>query len=474
MSFCENCGKPLGSGARYCGGCGASVPEDEGKTESIEANTSSEPTAWSCSSCGAENLGEGRFCSRCGTSREAPPASASRAEDAPTAALVGAASPQGSLNAAIALADEASIDTDGESGDRSRPWVSRAIHTPWVLALIAVVVIMAVAAGVLATVVHGSNSQKGQRASAAFDSQSRAIVTVLAPMTTSVAAHLPASLAACKWSTTLGPAVTSAKRLQTALAKSQSDCAALSSQNASQAATKQAISAALRALAAYAGAAVTLPPRLSAVTPVEAQALQDAASAAQAASKHMNLFAPGFQSLNSGTCTIMLVGARKAHSDAALRAFLVRIQNDILDQSQYGRSDIVRAVGGVRGMTMNPDDAATMIESVQSNRQSLLDQLSAMSVPDDTHAAKVFNLLQQSLQHSIEADRYFAAWMHKVYKYYYEWPQGYLGNVPFDSNYDSAVAQSSMASATKGRFCGVYNPIAHRLGLRATWQARQL
>jgi hypothetical protein len=57
MSFCEDCGKPLRRGARYCGGCGASVPEDEGKTESIEAKASSEPTTWSCSSCGAENPG---------------------------------------------------------------------------------------------------------------------------------------------------------------------------------------------------------------------------------------------------------------------------------------------------------------------------------------------------------------------------------------------------------------------------------
>ncbi len=474
MSFCENCGKPLRGGARYCGGCGAFVPEDEGKTESVAAGASSEPTAWSCSSCGAQNPAEGRFCLLCGASRDAPPASASRAEEAQTVALVGAALPQDSLDASADCADEAFIDAGGESAGRSRLWVSRALHTPWILALIAVVVIMAVAAGALATVVHGSNSKKGQEASAAFDSQSRAIVTGLAPMTTSAAAHLPASLAACKWSTTLGPAVTSAKRLQTALAKAQSDCAALASQNASQAATKQAISAALRALAAYAGAVVVLPPRLSAVTPVEAQALQAAATAAQAAGKHLNRVAPGLQSLNPGTCTFMLAGARNAHSDAALRTFLVRIQNDILDQSQYGRSDIVRAVAGVRGMTMNPDDAATMIESVQSNRQSLLDQLSAMGVPDDTHAAKVFNLLQQSLQHSIEADRYFAAWMHKVYNYYYQWPQGYLGNVPYDSNYDSAVAQSSMANASKSRFCSAYNPIAHRLGLRATWQAGQL
>jgi len=217
-----------------------------------------------------------------------------------------------------------------------------------------------------------------------------------------------------------------------------------------------------------------LPSQLSAVTPAQAQALHHAASAAQAACRQLRSVAAGLPPLAVGACAAIPAGARKARSDAALRLFLLRVQNDILNQSQYGRKDLVAAVGGVQGMTLNPDDAATTIDSVRSNRQSLLDQLSAMDVPNDRRATKLCDLLQQSLQHSIEADRYFAAWMHGVYNYYYAEPQGYLGNVPLDGNYHKAVSQSSMAGVSKSRFCRAYNPIALRFDLRHNWQAGQL
>src|SRR5674476_44802 len=237
---------------------------------------------------------------------------------------------------------------------------------------------------------------------------------------------------------------------------------------------EQAHGKALGALATYAEAVAALPSQLSAVTPAQAQALHHAASAAQAACRQLRSVAAGLPPLAVGACAAIPAGARKARSDAALRLFLLRVQNDILNQSQYGRKDLVAAVGGVQGMTLNPDDAATTIDSVRSNRQSLLDQLSAMDVPNDRRATKLCDLLQQSLQHSIEADRYFAAWMHGVYNYYYAEPQGYLGNVPLDGNYHKAVSQSSMAGVSKSRFCRAYNPIALRFDLRHNWQAGQL
>jgi hypothetical protein len=131
-------------------------------------------------------------------------------------------------------------------------------------------------------------------------------------------------------------------------------------------------------------------------------------------------------------------------------------------------------VAGVNDMTLNPDDAATTIEGVRSNRQSLLDQMSAVTVPDDPRASQVYDLLQQSLQHSIEADRYYAAWMHRVYDYYYTPSVGYQGHVPHDSNYDRALSQSSMAGSAKSSFVRIYNPLAHYFGLRSSWQAGQI
>jgi len=70
--------------------------------------------------------------------------------------------------------------------------------------------------------------------------------------------------------------------------------------------------------------------------------------------------------------------------------------------------------------------------------------------------------------------RYYVAWMHGVYKYYYQPPQGYMGSVPHDGNYDSAASQSSLAGTAKSSFCRLYNPLARRFGLRANWQATEI
>lgn len=427
MSFCEDCGKPRHEGARFCGACGAAVPEDKVEPEATAAEALPEPSAWSCPSCGVENGAEALFCSHCGARHASTSPPGGRSADAPTAVMAGAAAPQTSSETADGDVPEAAADKGGASDAGPRGRVIHTLRTPWVIALIVVLVVIAVAASVLVVVVSRG---RDQQVSATFASQSQAIVTPLAPMVSGVASALPVSLAKCTWSTKLAPAVRSAEHLQTALVQSESDCAKLTSRSDAQASTKQALGKALGALATYAEAVAALPSQLSAVTPAQAQALHHAASAAQAACRQLRSIAAGLPPLAVGACAAIPAGARKARSDAALRLFLLRVQNDILNQSQYGRKDLVAAVGGVQGMTLNPDDAATTIDSVGSNRQSLLDQLSAMDVPNDRRATKLYDLLQQSLQHSIEADRYFAAWMHGVYNYYYAEPQGYLGNVP--------------------------------------------
>lgn len=471
MSFCEQCGKPLHEGARFCGACGAVVPEEKIVAEAaVEAPA--EPTAWSCKGCAAENPAEALFCSRCGAGREAAAAAEGRTQELPTAVMAAATGRQPAPATDLVSVPDASV-TDGTAGGGTGAGAgfARALRTPWIIALIALLVAVAVTTGVLIFAIHGNNHQE---ASATFDSSSQAIVAPLSPLVTSVASGLPSSLAHCRWSTKLTAATSAAQRLQSVLVQSQSDAGKLVSQNTSQASSKQALTAALGSLGAYAQAVSVLPAQLSAVTPAQAQALQRAATAAQAACQHLHAVAPTLPPMTLESCAIMTAGARKANKDASLRLFLTKVQNDILDQSQNGRSDLVQAVSGVVGMTLNPDDAANTIESVQSNRQSLLDQLSAMTEPNDTRASRIFNLLQQSLQHSIEADRYYAAWMHEVYNYYYQPPMGYMGNVPHDANYDSALAQDNMAGAAKRRFCRVYDPIARRLGLRANWREGEI
>ena len=468
MSFCEDCGKSLREGARFCGSCGANVPDDEAAAQAVAAPP--EPaSSWACPSCGTANDAEARFCSQCGLGRGLRAPDATGREAATTLIsppVVAPDEPAATIETAqIERGPASPVDGGPSAGGRfSRRWL--------IIALIAAlaIVLLAVAAFVIVT----RNQADGQKASDTFDSQSQAIVTPLAPMADAVASRLPVSLKKCAWSTNLSPAVRSAERLRTAVQQSQADSAALVAQNPSQTAAKQALDGALTALGTYVDAVAGLPPQLSAVTPAQAQDLRRDASDAQSACKDLSTAATALPKLAVNACSVVPAGAHKARKDAALRIFLIKVQNDILNQSQYGRRDIIAAVAGVDGMTMNPDDAATMIESVQSNRQSLLDQLSSMSVPDDRRATSAYDLLQQALQHSIEADRYYAAWMHEVYDYYYQEPQGYMDNVPHNNNYDEAVNQSSMAGSAKSSFCRVYNPIAKRFALRHDWTEGRL
>jgi len=460
MTECRSCGAQLKAGAKFCPSCGAEVP----------------PPARFCAACGHEIEAGTSFCADCGAAVSEASAGAATTEVHPapetiptveqTASQV--TTPMAPLASDVApppppLAPPAAT----QPSDRSGRFSARLL---W---LAVAVVVIAIIAAALVFALHGS-SHHNQKTNSNFDGSSQVIVTPLVPVVTSVASGLPVSLARCTWSTSLSRATSAAQQLQTTLAGSQSACAALTTDNATQVSAKQALTAALTALGTYAQAVSVLPAQLSAVTSKQAQALHQAATAAQAACQSLHTAAPALPALTVGSCAVIPAGAQKAARDAALRLFLIKVQNDILDQSKNGRSDIVQAVNGVNDMTMNPDDAATMISSVQSNRQSLLDELSAMSVPDDSRASRIFSLLQQSLQHSIEADRYYAAWMNQVYQYYYQVPQGYMGQVPHNANYQSALAQDLLAGQSKHRFCHVYDPIARNLGLRANWQASQI
>ena len=447
MAFCESCGRSLHDGARFCGGCGALVPDDRVEGDAA-ATVAQVPSFWACASCGTANDAGASYCSRCGRARDF---NAPAAVDQPTVPFP-----------AAAIERRPAVAVHGASTGGGR--VSRRT-----LIIALVVALVLVLGAVMAFVVI-----MREKSSDTFDSQTIAIVTLVPPSASQVAALLPALLSECIWSTSLAPAVRSAENLRTAVQQAQTASAVLEPQTQAQTATKQALDAALKSLGAYAAAVSGLPPQLSAVTPAQAQALRRDASAAKGACATLSTTAATLPKLAVNDCSVVPAGAHKARKDAALRVFLIKVQNDILNQSQYGRRDIITAVAGVNGMSMNPDDAANMIESVQSNRQSLLDQLSSMTVPDDQRATAAYDLLQQALQHSIEADRYYAAWMHKVFEYYYEEPQGYMGDVPHESNYDEALSQSAMAGTAKSSFCSLYNPLAGEFAMKHNWSQEQI
>jgi hypothetical protein len=167
-----------------------------------------------------------------------------------------------------------------------------------------------------------------------------------------------------------------------------------------------------------------------------------------------------------------VVAAGRQQAD--MHAFLAKMEN-FFAQSSQGRQQIVSAIGQVQDhCSISPDQASQQISQVADNRQSLLDQASAVTVPQSPAARSILSNFQQALQHSINADNDYSAWMENLFIYYYEPPQGCPGAVPTDNNYSNAVSEDSQASAAKQALVQVFDPAARRYGLRADWQESDL
>jgi hypothetical protein len=149
---------------------------------------------------------------------------------------------------------------------------------------------------------------------------------------------------------------------------------------------------------------------------------------------------------------------------AELRTLVSRIEN-VLTQAAAGRREIAAALTAGFECTISHREAGTRIASVADNRQSVLDQLSGFRAPT-READQVVTLLQQSLQHSIEADRHYRDGFFAV-------PSG--TRCPLHVNRGFTLARESDVSATaaKRRFVAAFDPLARRFG-RRTWSAGEI
>lgn len=261
-----------------------------------------------------------------------------------------------------------------------------------------------------------------------------------------------------------------AEALSAAVATAQSSSDALVASSPPDSRTIVALRHTLIAEAALASYLTNAPTRISGythaftagVTP-RAQAVSASARSLQAAVHGADLTLPvgAFSQLS----TIVAASARQAE----MRSFLGKMEN-FFSQSATGRSQIVSAIAQTQNdCEIPPDQAAQQISEVASNRQSLLDQVSALTVPQSAVAQQITSLFQQSLQASIQADDDYAAWMTHVFNYYYRPPQGCLGMVPTDQNYSNAVTVSGQASSLKAQLAAIFDRAARKFGLAANW-----
>jgi DNA-binding SARP family transcriptional activator len=146
--------------------------------------------------------------------------------------------------------------------------------------------------------------------------------------------------------------------------------------------------------------------------------------------------------------------------DAELRTFVSKVEN-FLVQSRDDRREVATTVAAAFECKLAPRAAAVRLNRVQRGRQSLLQQIAALSVPDREEALRASDLLQKAAHASITAD-----W------HYRDWLAGRKRCGPPDASPDlrAAAAASARATRTKKAFLAVFDPLARRFG-RRVWTA---
>ena len=147
-------------------------------------------------------------------------------------------------------------------------------------------------------------------------------------------------------------------------------------------------------------------------------------------------------------------------ADPQVRSFVYKLEN-FLAQSHDGRAQVMRAIAGAFDCSLPPDVAAAQLDQVQRNRQSLLQQVAALQVPDSEAALHASDLFQKATHASIAADWIYRDWLRSRPAC----PRG--GRLPA-----AARAADARATALKQQFLVIFDPLAKRFG-RRTWNANE-
>jgi DNA-binding SARP family transcriptional activator len=159
---------------------------------------------------------------------------------------------------------------------------------------------------------------------------------------------------------------------------------------------------------------------------------------------------------------VLARGGSSGSDDAELRTFVSKVEN-FLVQSRADRREVAATVAAASACKLEPHAAAVRLNRVQRGRQSLLQQIAALSVPDREEALRASDLLQQAARASITADWHYRDWLLAPT------PCGRAGDSP---DLHAAVAASVQATRTKRAFLAVFDPLARRFG-RRVWTANE-
>jgi DNA-binding SARP family transcriptional activator len=152
---------------------------------------------------------------------------------------------------------------------------------------------------------------------------------------------------------------------------------------------------------------------------------------------------------------IVLTVVHREHTTGSreLGGFAVKVDN-FVRQSSDGRASIRSTINGALACRVTPRAGARQITTAERNRQSLLQQVAALRVPDEPQAIRLSALFQRALAASIAAD-----WRYR------DWLAG-LKTCPRGTTPPAAVAAANARSTRlKTAFVRTWNPLAVRYGL---------
>jgi DNA-binding SARP family transcriptional activator len=166
--------------------------------------------------------------------------------------------------------------------------------------------------------------------------------------------------------------------------------------------------------------------------------------------------------LGAVAAAFTLTRGPSGNRNADERAFVSKVEN-FLTQAHEGRVAIFAALKGAGACTLTPRAAAERLDRVQRNRQSLLQQLAALSVPNSAQALRSSDQLQKAAQISIAADWHYRDWLLAKKR---------CG--PSVPNADLHAAWAADAKATKAKraFLVAFDRLARRFGARL-WSANE-
>jgi DNA-binding SARP family transcriptional activator len=151
-----------------------------------------------------------------------------------------------------------------------------------------------------------------------------------------------------------------------------------------------------------------------------------------------------------------------AHDTADLRPFVGKLEN-FLVQSREGRREVTAAVAAAAHCRLGPGAAVARLDRVQRNRQSLLQQVAALSIPADAAALRASDTFQKAEQASIAADWHYRDWLYARRR---------CGGTAGRADLLEARAADLRATRLKQEFLSAFNPLARRYGQR-TWNAAE-